>query len=238
MEGGGVARGNGFVMNQGSSLTPEDLARWRQTPMGALTERLEHEVMTDLAAPVDGMTLLDAGCGDGVLAEKFFEAGAVVTGIDANPDMVAAAKRRRGGTFLTATAGALPFEDASFDRVVAMTLLCVSGEAERIVREMARILRPGGRMVLGELGAWNLWALARRWRGLRGNQLWRNAHFFTLNEMESLVGGAGLEPIRSRCAVYYPPVAGLSGYLAGADAGLSRRLGSLGAAFIAINAKK
>jgi 2-polyprenyl-3-methyl-5-hydroxy-6-metoxy-1,4-benzoquinol methylase len=44
--------------------------------------------------PSPGERILDLGCGDGVLTEKIVAAGAVVAGVDAAPDMVAAARTR------------------------------------------------------------------------------------------------------------------------------------------------
>lgn len=46
----------------------------------------------------------------------------------------------------------LPFADLSFDLVTAITVLCFVPDARRAAAEMVRVLRPGGRLVLGELG--------------------------------------------------------------------------------------
>jgi ubiquinone/menaquinone biosynthesis C-methylase UbiE len=59
----------------------------------------------------------------------------------------------------------LPFEDASFDLVIAVTVLGFVPDAQRAVGEMARVLVPGGRVVLGELGRYSVRAAERRVRG-------------------------------------------------------------------------
>lgn len=51
-------------------------------------------MLFELLGPVVGKTLLEIGCGDGELASKLARRGAVVTGLDADPMMIAAAHRR------------------------------------------------------------------------------------------------------------------------------------------------
>ena len=108
--------------------------------------------------------------------------------------MIAAARRRTEieGTQLHLVEGQaerLPFNDAAFDRVVAVTVLCFVRDAERAIMEMARVLKPGGRLVIGELGRWSLWAAHRRIRGWLGDPTWRAAMFRTAAELRELGRG-------------------------------------------------
>ena len=102
---------------------------------------------------------------------------------------------------------------------------------------MARVLKPGGRLVIGELGRWNLWAAHRRIRGWLGNTTWQAATFRTASELRGLVDAAGLDVVQIRGAVHYPPWAFAAQLLTHIDL----RLGSnstVGAAFIAVSATK
>jgi ubiquinone/menaquinone biosynthesis C-methylase UbiE len=65
----------------------------------------------------------------------------------------------------------LPFNNDSFDYVLAVTVLCFVRDAERAVAEMARVLKPGGYLVIGELGQSSLWAMHRRVRLARQSDL-------------------------------------------------------------------
>jgi len=223
-------------------VRPEDYRHWRDSPLGATTEALEQALVFRLAGPLAGRRVLDVGCGDGAWALAAARQGAHVVGVDASPAMLAAARARAheaglDARFQQADAAALPFGDGSFDVVLAITVLCFVPGAGAALREMARVLAPGGRLVLGELGRWNAWAALRRARGWRGSALWRGARFRTAGELRRLVCDAGLEVEQVRGAVFYPPLAGAARLLAPLDPRLGA-LTTLGAAFIAVAAVK
>lgn len=151
----------------------DSYARWRSSRLGRITDALEQQLLFELLGPVAGKVLLDVGCGDGALASELARRGAAVTGLDADPAIIAAARRRAQAAamplqFVEGQAESLPFESGSFDLVLAVTVLCFVRDAERAVSEMARVLKPGGRLVIGELGRWSLWAAYRRIRGWIG----------------------------------------------------------------------
>ncbi|MEW5982552.1 MAG: methyltransferase domain-containing protein [Acidobacteriota bacterium] len=208
-----------------------------------MTEALEQRVMIDLAGPVEGMRVLDLGCGDGPLTAALRERGGRAVGIDIDRSMLRAATARSGGRagepaqFVHGRIDRLPFPAGVFDVVVATTVFCFVSDPAAAVREAARVLRSGGRLVIGDLGRWSTWAARRRVRGWLGSRLWRTAHFWTAAELSALVERGGLSVRTVRGSVYYPPV----GLLARALAPLDRWLGPLatvGAAFIAIAAIK
>lgn len=220
----------------------ESYARWRSTRLGQITDTLEQRLLFELLDPIAGKTILDVGCGDGELAAELARRGAVVTGVDADPAIIAAARRRAGIEhvelrLIEAKAEALPFEDASFDRILAVATLCFVPDAARAANEMTRVLKPGGRLVIGELGRWSLWAAYRRVRGWFGHPTWRVARFWSATELRKLVEAAGLDLVETRGAVYYPPCGVAARLLAPIDPWLGRRT-TLGAAFIAISATK
>jgi len=225
-------------MTSGVDIPPSAYDLWRRSPLGALTECLEHDLIISMSAPLKGMRVLDVGCGDGTLTNKLATLGADAVGVDANSDMIAVAQTHQGGTYQVATATALPFPDASFDRVIAMTVLCVAPKRYDIMAEISRVLRPGGRLVIGDLGRWSTWALMRRLRALLGNRLWRQSQFFTKRDLTTLISTAGLEPVEFKSAIYYPPTGVVAGLLSKIDPTLARALGSFGAAFIALSAQK
>lgn len=223
-----------------TTIGPEAYVSWRATSVGAITEAIEQRLMLDMMGELVDRRVLDAGCGDGMLVCAAAKRDADATGIDPDPVMLAAARSRTAAaglqaTFLEGRVERLPFPDASFDVVVSVTVLCFMTDAAGAVREMARVLRPGGRLVLGELGRWSLWAAIRRVRGWLGAATWQAARFRTAAELRSLAEQAGLSVTAMRGAVYYPPVGMLSRALAPIDSWLGR-LTTFGAAFIAVSA--
>ena len=221
---------------------PAAYRKWRMSELGRITDGIEEELILDLIGPVAGKPLLDVGCGDGMLSVRLAQAGADVTGVDKNRRMLAAARHQAEEAssqiaFVGGDAQALPFDDRSFDIVVSVTMLCFVPEPERSVREMARVLRQGGRLVLGELGRFSLWAVRRRIAGWLGSRTWRAARFRTASELMSLAASTGLEVEQVRGAVYYPPSELCARWLSTFDRSLSR-LTTLGAAFIALRACK
>ncbi|KAF0185282.1 MAG: methyltransferase domain-containing protein [Hyphomonadaceae bacterium] len=216
--------------------------RWRSSALGRITDGLEQALLFDLAGQVRGRSLLDVGCGDGALAVAFAKRDALVTGLDTDPSMLAQARARSIEQsapirLVLGRAEQLPFVDAQFDFVMASTLLCLVRDRVRVVSEMARVLKPGGRLLVGELGAWSLWSLARRIRGWAGAQPWREAHFHTPAELRRMMAKAGLRTIAMRGSVYYPPLTWAARLIAPADQWLGRRT-TFGAAFLAAAAVK
>lgn len=215
---------------------------WRKRTLGAVTERLELAAVMDFLAPVEGKRVLDAGCGDGAYSLAAAERGARVTGVDLSDEMLAAARERsaeRGFTvnWKQGNILALPFPDSSFDLAVAITLLCLVPDPRGAVRELSRVLVPGGRLVIGELHRWSLWAMKRRIRGWTGNSFWRGSRFWTTSALRDLLAESNLRPGRVRGVAYYPPFGSAARLLAPLDP-LWARLGTLGSAFIVIEGVK
>jgi ubiquinone/menaquinone biosynthesis C-methylase UbiE len=125
-------------------------------------ERAFRQRVLDLGRVSPGGAILDVGCGTGTLAllakERVGPAG-VAHGVDASPEMIARARKkaRRAGldvAFDEAVIEALPFPAATFDTVISTLMLHHLPRALRAkgAREMHRVTRPGGRVVVVDFG--------------------------------------------------------------------------------------
>jgi ubiquinone/menaquinone biosynthesis C-methylase UbiE len=102
-------------------LGPGVYAQWRASGIGAITEHLQRRLILTLLGDVRGRYVLDVGCGDGDLAVELWRRGATVTGIDASPEMVEAARaraKREGAdiSFMIGDAASIPFDPSTARR--------------------------------------------------------------------------------------------------------------------------
>jgi len=124
---------------------------------GAFVPALAGGVLEWLDAK-EGERILDLGCGDGQLTEKLAAAGVQVQGVDASAAMVSAA-RARGVAADEAKAEELPYEDGAFDAVFSNAVLHWVRDQDAMMKEVFRVLRPGGRFVAEMGGHGNIAAI-------------------------------------------------------------------------------
>lgn len=157
------------------------------------------ENVVDLLDPRPGEQVLDLGCGTGDLAAEIYSRGAEVTGVDASPEMVSrAAEKYPRLHFVVADARSLDLDEGSFDAVFSNAALHWVREARQAVREIHRILRPGGRFVAELGGRGNVRTVERALeetlaeRGIRAAD--RNPWYFpSLAEYAGLLEESGFE---------------------------------------------
>lgn len=116
--------------------------------LGDITRR-PVEALLDAAGVGPGVRVLDVATGPGYAAARAAARGAEATGVDFSAEMVALARELHPGIeFGEGDAGALPFEDGAFDAVMANFLMPHVADLPAVVRELARVTRPGGRVAL------------------------------------------------------------------------------------------
>lgn len=137
-----------------------------------------------------GERVLEVGFGGGGLIAMMLDAGAAqVTGVDVSEAALARARRRFGkeAEIVHASAEALPFADSAFDAAVSLNSLYFWPDVPGAFAELARVVRPGGRLVIGFEPAGEL----RKWPGHRfGFKL------FEAEEVAGLASAAGFEALR------------------------------------------
>ncbi len=166
-----------------------DYDGWFETRWGRYASCVERKALERALGPLTGLNLLDVGCGTGRFTAGFELSGASVVGVDTDRDRLAIAARRIRGQVLAADAQHLPFEDATFDVSTAITVLEFAPNPARILAEMARVTRPGGRILVAALNRGSLWGRTHR-RSLQGPP-WHGAVFISPPELLRLAAPFG-----------------------------------------------
>lgn len=94
---------------------------------------------------LEGLDVLEVGCGRGLLLQALQAMGANAVGVDANAQAVASGA---APAMKVADAADLPFDDATFDAVVSAHTIEHVPDVEVALREMCRVVRPGGQVLL------------------------------------------------------------------------------------------
>ena len=165
-------------------------------------------------APLQGLSLLDIGCGGGLLCEPMTRLGATVTGIDAAERNIATARLHAEGQGLAidyreTTAEALATEGRQFDIVLALEIIEHVADIDLFLRSCGQLTKPGGLVFLSTLNRTaKAWALAiagaeylLRWLP-RGTHDWKK--FLKPSEVVRGLRSAGVETQEIVGVVYSP----------------------------------
>lgn len=164
--------------------------------------------------PLQGISILDIGCGGGLLCEPLARLGATVTGIDATSDSIAVAKAHADSmdlsiTYEVTTAEDLHASGLQFDVVVSMEVVEHVADAASFLQTAGELVRPGGCMALATLNRTpKSFAMAivgaeylLRWLP-RGTHDWKK--FVKPSEMVRYAAGGGISISSITGAVYDP----------------------------------
>lgn len=180
---------------------------WYDTELGRYADAVEKGLIDELADPSPGERALDIGCGTGTHTIWLAEKGLVVTGLDESRAMLDVAAAKTEGTDLSVEwvlgdACALPFDEGGFDVVISVASVEFVDQPAAMLREAMRVLRVGGRLVLGLLARDSPWS-DRYLREVeeRPDSVFANAHFYAEEDLGSLLAA----PYTLRKGLYHPP---------------------------------
>jgi len=172
---------------------------WYDTPRGGMLLDIEircvRPLMEKLARP-----RLEVGLGTG----RFGEALGVRYGLDPSWEALGRAQAR-GIEVVLGVGEHLPFRTCSFGAVLVAFTLCFVQDPRLVLREIRRVLVPGGGHVLGFLPRGTSWADLYARRGAEGHPIYRTARFYAKEDVDALLSKSGLQIIERRSTLFQPP---------------------------------
>lgn len=172
---------------------------WYDTPTGRVVWEAEVDCLRPLLTPAPH-PWLEVGVGTG----RFAAALHIDEGIDPSAPMLALAARR-GISVRVGLGEALPYPDGSFGAVVLVTTLCFVSQPALVLAEARRVLRAGGRLVVGFVPRDGPWGQEHARKAREGHPIYREAHFHTIAEVCALATAARLVPAGARCTLFASP---------------------------------
>lgn len=125
--------------------------RFARSPLHRDPVRLNR--LLDFVAPRPGERVLDAACGPGIVVAGLAGRGARAIGVDLTAEMLNEARRGGQGDYVRGDATRLPIRDGAVDVVVSRNALHHLQDPAVAIAEMARIVRPGGRVIIEDMQA-------------------------------------------------------------------------------------
>lgn len=174
---------------------PERYDQWFKTPTGRLIKKYESQLVMGMLRPGRGETILDAGCGTGVFTLDMLVAGAQIVGLEPSlPMLLRAGNKLQAYPFFMVRGDMriLPFHDNAFDKAVSVTAIEFIPDAGGAIREMFRVTRPGGFIVVATLNSLSPWAARRREAGKKGHPIFKQASFRSPEEIRTLAPAEGV----------------------------------------------
>ena len=180
-------RGRGELFDE----WPDKYDQWFKTPIGRLVKRYEARLLLDFLEPRKGELILDAGCGSGVFTKDVLLSGSGVIGMDISKPMLDWALDTLADDGFRGVLGdmrQLPFADNTFDKVVSVTAIEFLADAKTAVKELFRVTKSGGLIVITTLNSLSPWAERRKQAADNGHSLFQNVRFRSPEDMQLLVG--------------------------------------------------
>ncbi len=169
---------------------------------------------------------LEIGVGTGRFAKEL----EIDEGVDPSEQMLIFA-RKRGVKVQGSTGEDIPFADASFGAVFVLLTLCFIETPEKVLLEVARVLKTRGCLVVGFINRDSAWGGFYMRKQAEGHPIYRHARFYNAAEVSSMLKNAGLHVEAATSSLFQPPSNNL--YREEARPGISEDAG-----FICIRARK
>jgi len=166
---------------------------WYTSKRGMFIDAIETSLVFKLLPPDRKWHVLDVGCGTGNFTVKLARSVKSVVGVDISESMLEKARKKirelklSNATVIRANALHLPFESERFDAVYSVTALEFFESPSEAVKEMKRVAKKGGWILLATINRESPWGRLYIKEGQEGHPVFAHARFYTLEEVISLM---------------------------------------------------
>lgn len=190
----------------------EKYADWYQTERGSYVGENEYLCLAEHIGDCSGKRIIEVGSGTGFFLRKFAQKAAEAVGFDLTEGMLKAGRKiaAEKGIKIDFIQGnvleGLPFADEYFDIVYSNSMIEFfekGEEAEKVLTEMWRLLKPGGKFVIGVLNKESTWAYKRTAELLEKDSIFSLNQFYSWDEFQELMSKFGQVEIET--TLFVPP---------------------------------
>ena len=164
-----------------------------ETEEGRKIDEIEKNIISELLPIVPDNSMLELGCGSGHWTQFFVEKGFKVTGVDMSQAMLNIARQKKiGAQLLLANCENLPFADYSYSFIATITMLEFVDDIDKVIKEIYRVLKKGGYLIIGFLNADSVIATNRA-----SGEVLKNAQFLSVTDVKTKFNQLKLLQIKS-----------------------------------------
>jgi len=156
-----------------------------QTEFGKKVDHIEKEIIAELLSKTHSdYKLLDIGCGTGHWTDFFINKGYQVTGIDSSEEMLKIARDKNlSADFIFGDSENLEIEDESYSLITTITMLEFVKNQDKSIKEIYRILKKGGWLIVGGLYADSILGLNKE-----NDEVFKNANLYCKKDLKEIFG--------------------------------------------------
>jgi ubiquinone/menaquinone biosynthesis C-methylase UbiE len=159
---------------------------WYEEPFGKSAFKLEldciNKILNYTNKSIFSYKSLEIGVGSGRFAQDL----KITYGIDTSIELLKLAKKK-GVLGILGKAENLPFKNSSFDLVLIVVSICFFENPELALKQVWRILKEDGNLVIGLILSESLWAKFYKEKAKKGHPIYSNAHFYSYSELNSML---------------------------------------------------
>lgn len=189
----------------------EKYADWYQTARGSYVGENEFECLARHIGSTKNKKIIEIGCGTGFFLRKFAQKAEETVGFDLTEGMLSAGKKiaAEKGLEIEYVQGdvlaGLPFNDEYFDIVYSNSMIefFKMEEVRQVLKEMWRLLKPGGKFVIGVLNSESTWAYKRTAESLEKDSIFSQGKFYSWDQLSELLSDFGKAKLET--TLFVPP---------------------------------